>query len=149
MGSGSNTIGSLKAIYVLNELLRTLCGSLTAYLADARPWTQSDDRQLRAALDHLVADQQRYARRVSEAITAQGGRPEPGRFPMNFTAKHDLSLEYLLSEVIEGQKRDVSAIEHCAAQLEDIALLHSLAEEILGNARGHLEVLQETRNEQR
>ena len=63
-------MNAFEAIPVLNELLRILCRSLPAYLADAKPWAQSDDQQLRAALDHLVADQQRYARRVAEAITA-------------------------------------------------------------------------------
>ena len=137
---------SLQEIQSLNELLRILCRSLTAYLADARPWAQSDDQQLRVALDHLVADQQRYARRVSEAIAELGGRPDPGPFAMSFTAKNDLSLDYVLQEVTKAQQQDVSAIEHCATQLETVAALHSLAEEILGNARGHLEILQETLN---
>ena len=43
-----------------------------------------------------MADQQRYARRVTEAIAARGGRPDPGRFPMEFMAKNDLALEFLL-----------------------------------------------------
>jgi hypothetical protein len=143
MATGFQIMNSLQAIQVLNELLRVLCRSLPAYLADAKPWAQSDDQQLRSALDHLVADQQRYARRVTEAITEHGGRPEPGRFPMQYTAKNDLSLEFLRQEVIQQQEQDIFVIERCAAQLEDTSLLHSLAEEILGNARGHLDILKE------
>jgi hypothetical protein len=139
---------SLKTIRVLDELLRILCRSLPAYLSDARPWGQAGDQRLRSAFDHLVADQQRYARRVTEAIVECGGRPDPGRFPVSFTAKNDLSLEYLHRELIGQQERDVAAIERCAAQLEGIAPLHSLAEEILGNARGHLDVLRETMNDE-
>ncbi len=75
---------------------------------------------------------------VTEAITAHGGRPDPGRFAMHWTAKNDLSLGFLLQEVIDQQEQDVAAIEQCAAELEEIASLHALAEEILGNARGHL-----------
>ncbi len=132
-----------EVIPVLNELLRVLCRSLPAYLADAKPWAQSEDQQLRAALDHLVADQQRYARLVTEAITVHGGRPDPGRFAMHWTAKNDLSLGFLLQEVVTQQERDVAALEQCATALEEIAPLHALAEEILGNARGHLEILKE------
>lgn len=131
---------------VLNELLRILCCSLPAYLADARPWGHSEDRQLRAALDQLVADQHRYAHRLSEAITERGGRPDPGRFPTAFTAKHDLSLEFLRREVIRQQEQDITAIQRCAAELEGTASLHSLAEEILGNAKGHLDILKEMMN---
>ncbi len=135
-----------QAIPVLNELLSVLCRSLPAYLADAKPWAQSEDRPLHTALDRLVADQQRYARRVTEIIVEQGGRPDPGRFAMQFTAKNDLSLEFLRQEVILRMEQDVLTIERCAAQLEDIASLHSLAEEILGNTRGHLDILKETSN---
>ena len=99
-----------EVVLVLNELLRLLCRSLPAYLADAKPWAQSEDQQLRAALDHLVADQQRYARLVSDAIAAHGGRPDPGRFAMQWTAKNDLSLGFLVQEIIVEQERDVAAI---------------------------------------
>ena len=136
-------MNSLQAIQALDELLRVLCRSLPAYLADARPWARSENQPLRSALDHLVADQQRYARLVSEAITEQGGRPDPGRFAMNFTAKNDLSLEFLRQEVIHRQEQDILVVERCAARLEDVSSLHSLAEEILGNARGHLDILRE------
>ena len=134
---------AFETIPVLNRLLGLLCRSLPAYLADARPWTQSDNRQLRTALDQLVADQQRYARRVTEAITERGGRPDPGRFPTEFTAKNDLALEFLRREMIRRQQQDVAAIQQCAVELEGGASLHSLAEEILGNARGHLDILKE------
>lgn len=140
---------SFQAIRTLDELLTVLCRSLPAYLADAKPWTQSQNQQLREALDHLVADQRRYAHRVAEAITEYGGRPDPGRFPSEYAAKNDLSIDYLRPEIIEGQERDIATIEQCVARLEGIAPLHSLAEEILGNARGHLDILNQTMNDER
>lgn len=149
MGMGSDTLDTLEVVQVLNELLWLLCRSLPAYLADARPWTDSDDRQLRTALERLVADQQRYARRVDETIVSYGGRPDPGRFAMNLTAKNDLSLEFLRQEVINQQQQDIFRFERCAAEFENIPPLHALAEEILGNARGHLDILNETRKEER
>jgi hypothetical protein len=148
MTTDADRIETLKAIGALNELLRILCRSLPAYLADAKPWAQSANPQLRAALDRLVADQQRYARRLSEAITAGGDRPDPGRFPTQFTAKHDLSLEFLRQETLRRQEREILAIERCAAELEGIPPLHALAEEILGNAKGHLDVLKEMLNDE-
>ena len=131
----------LEAIQALNRLLRTLCRSLPMYLADAKPWVRSEDAKLQAAMCHLVADQQMYAKRLAEAIEGYGGRPDPGRFPAEFTAKNDLSLEFLLVELIEYQEQDVAVIEHCAAQLTGVPALHALADEILGNARGHLDVI--------
>jgi len=43
----------------------------------------------------------------------------------------------------------VAAIEQCATELEEVASLHSLADEILGNARGHLDILKEIVNSKR
>jgi hypothetical protein len=148
MGTRSDTMNSFKAIQVLNKLLSVLCRSLPAYLADAKPWARSNDQNLRAALDNLVADQRRYACRVDEAITEQGGRPDPGRFPMNFAAKNDLALGFLVQEIVAYQEQDISILERCAAQLEGISSLHALAEEILGNARGHMDILKEMTNDE-
>ena len=132
-----------EAIQALNRLLRTLCRSLPMYLADAKPWVRSEDAKLQAAMCHLVSDQQMYAKRLAEAIERRGGRPDPGRFPTEFTAKNDLSLDFLLSELVDYQEQSVFTIQQCAAQLEDSSSLHSLAEEILGNAKGHLDILKE------
>jgi len=135
-----------EVIQVLNRLLRTLCRSLAMYLADAKPWVRSEDTKLQAALNHLVADRQMYAKRLAEAVESRGGRPDPGRFSAEFTAKNDLSLEFLLIELIDDQEQDVAAIAHYAAQLSGDPALHALAEEILGNARGYMDILVEIAN---
>jgi bacterioferritin (cytochrome b1) len=134
---------SSEAVPALNQLLHIVCRALPMYLADAKPWTRCGQQPLRMALDHLVADRQRYAQRLAESIVQLGGRPDPGRFPTEFTGKNDLALEYLLPEVCAAQKEDVARIEDCALQLTGAPWLHSLAEEIHGNAVGHLEVLQD------
>ncbi len=137
-----DTMAPVRIVRILNELLGVLCRSLPAYLADADPWSVGENR-FRTALNHLAADQQRYAGLLSQAIVDHAGRPDPGRFPMSFTAKNDLSLAFLRREVIEHHERDIQAIERCVAQLDGVLPLRSLAEEILGNAKGHLEILQE------
>jgi hypothetical protein len=136
-------MNSLESIPPLNELLQVLCQSLPMYLADAQPWVQSGQEPLRAALDRLVADRRRYAQRVAEAVVAFGGRPDSGRFMTEFSAKNDLSLEFLLGEVIQSQEEDLAKIDRCVLQLSGEPSLHSLAEEIRGNVRGHLEILRE------
>jgi hypothetical protein len=132
-------------LQTLDELLGILSCSLPAYLADAKPWTPLSDRQqkLQAAIGRLAADQQRYAERVREAIVSLGGRPDPGRFPQSFAAKNDLSIEFLRREIVERQQHDIEAVARCAAALAETASLHALAEEILGNAEGHFDILKE------
>jgi hypothetical protein len=133
----------VEAIPVLNRLLQTLCGSLPMYLAGAKPWTQSDHSSLQSAFDNLVADQQHYAQRVAEAISELGGQMEPIHFPTEYTAKNDLSLDFLLQEIIDALQQDMASVEYCVAELNGSPSLHSLAEEIYGNTRGHLENMQE------
>ena len=126
---------------LLNRLLALLCRSLPAYLADARPWTgigaPRDPDAARPAGGRPAAI--RPPRRRGDRAT--GGRPNPGHFPTEFTAKNDLALDFLFREVVAHQEHDVAMIERCAAELETAPPLHALAEEILGNARGHFDVL--------
>jgi hypothetical protein len=134
---------SHQTIRLLEELFTILCRSLPAYLADAKPWSSSAAQGLRDELTRIVADERRYAKRTADAIIELGGQPDAGRFPDEFASKNDLSLDFLRDEIVERQQWNIAAIEHCAAQLESTAALHSLAEEILGNARGHLDILKE------
>jgi hypothetical protein len=138
----------IETIPVLNRLLDLLCRSLPAYLADVKTLGHPEGERVRTALHRLAADQQMYAQRVADAITQCGGRPNPGRFPTEFAAKNDLSIEFLLREIITCQDQDVVSIAQCVGQLEGASALHALAEEILGNAKGHRDILLEMMNDE-
>jgi hypothetical protein len=131
------------AIDVLNRLLRIICRSLSAYLEEARPWTSGDRPQLQTALARLAADQHVCARRVAQAIGEYGGQPEPGAFPLEFTGLNDAALDYLAAEIVQRLRGDVTALRRCAAELAGDPRARALAEEVLGNAEGHLDILQE------
>ena len=82
-----------------------------------------------------MADQQRYARRVAEAII-RAGRPARSRpLPHGVHGQERPALGVSLREVIDDSERDVRAIEQLRRRAEDEPALHALAEEILGNAR--------------
>jgi hypothetical protein len=131
---------------VLQQLLNLLCRSLPMYLQEAKPWTAGEPDAGQQALKNLAADQQEYARRVAQAIVAEGGQPAPGTFPIEFMSINDLSLDYLLRQAIDDQREDIATIERCAASLPATSPLRFLADEILGNARGHLEILEQSRD---
>ena len=133
---------------VLNRLLRVLYRSLPVYLAEVRPWGDKDGETAQV-VELVAADQLRLAQRVAEAIHAFGGRVEPGSFPVEFTSKHDLGLEYLLKVVVEHLRRDAAEVEACVAELACEPHLRSLAEEALGNTRGHLETLREMMHDEK
>ncbi len=95
------------------------------------------------ALADIVADQRLYCGRIAEAILQERGRFDSGDYPMEFTEYNMLSLDFLLTAMIRHQKQDIAAIERCVADLAGNMQYQVLAEEVLGNARGHLESLQE------
>ena len=107
------------------------------YLADAVPWMHAGDEKAKHA------DYRMYAGRISDLLLSRRKRFTFGEYPMVFTDTHDLSLDYLISELVDYQKQDVAAIEKCVVDLKTDAPSRVLAEEVLGNARGHLESLEE------
>src|SRR5262249_10499764 len=131
----------------LNRLLVILYRSLPMYLADAAPWTRPADEEAKKVLGHIVADYKKYAGRIAELLLERRHVLGFGEYPMAFTDTHDLSLDYLINELISYQKQDIGAIEQCGADLRTDLPAKALAEEILGNARGHLESLEELRKQ--
>jgi hypothetical protein len=136
-------MNAIESIPVLNQLFALLSSSLPMYLADVKTLAWPEGEPILAALGRLVADQRLYAQRVSEAITELGGRPNPGSFPTEFTSKNDLSLAFLLPIIIDSLCRTATTIEQSVGRLEGDATLHAMAEEILGNTKGHLDILVE------
>lgn len=124
---------------LLNRLLQTLFRSLPLYLADARPWVGRDGEELQSVLTSVALDYRSYIERLADTILDLGGPLEVVGFPTEFTDLHDLSVDYLLTRCIELQRRDVGTIECCVEGLLSGSAPRLLAEEVLGNARGHLE----------
>ena len=121
-----------------------LCRGLPQYLVEAKPWLQSDDAAFLAALRNLIADQRHYASRVAEAIVGARRPARPGAVsPWNTASVNDLSLDFLKKRILEQLREDYDALTHTAKQLADQHELHALVEEIVGNYRGHLEMLEE------
>ena len=128
-------------VSVLNRLLRILCRSLPMYLESAKPWSSGEDRAAIAALARLTADGRLLAQRVAEAILRHGGQPEPGPFPSEFAALNDVGLQFLLRRVVDSLQGDVEVVEHCVDELAVDAEAGALAEEVLGNLQGHVDLL--------
>jgi hypothetical protein len=141
-------MNAIESIPALNQLFALLSSSLPMYLADVKTLAWPEGEPVHAALGRLVADQRMYAQRVAEAIAERGGRPNPPRFPTEFAAKNDLSLAFLLPVIIDSLRQAVATIEQCVGRLESDAALHALAEEVLGNVKGHLDILVEMMNDE-
>jgi hypothetical protein len=136
-------MASLDSNTALNRLLVVIYRSLPLYLVDAVPWMHSGDEKAKHVLNSIVTDYRMYSSRIVDLLLSRRQRFSFGEYPMVYTDTHDLSLDYLISELIDYQKQDIAAIEKCVADLKTDPTAQSLADEVLGNARGHLESLEE------
>lgn len=128
---------------ILNRLIAIHARSLPVYLADAVPWVATQNAQAKDTVDMIAADQLLTVERLAEEVTAQGGIVSQGAFPMEFTGLHDLSMSYLLSEMVRRQAAEVVEIDELVQGLSSDASARPVAEEVLGAAKGHLESLGE------
>jgi hypothetical protein len=130
---------------VLNELLAMLYRSLPIYLHDAQPWHDRKCERAAQVVADIAAAQKELALRIARFILDSGGEPEPGVYPVEFSTAnwHFVALDYLLRPLVEHQSQLVRRIESCVARLSADRPARALAEEALGLAKGHLEVLQE------
>lgn len=128
---------------ILNRILVLHARSLPVYLSYARPDQLWKHPKVADVLDRIVADHQRMVDRLGTLILENHGVVNHGEFPMSFTALHDLSVEYLLNMLIDRQKRFVAVIEKLADQLTLAPYAQAAAREAVGEAKGHLENLEE------
>lgn len=130
-------------INVLNRLVAIHNRSLARYLTFASPaWHRGDDKA-RETLELIAADQEHYVDRFGEMVVDSGGMVDLGEFPIVYTGYHDLSFDWLLTKLIDGQQKIIAAIEGCVEALNLAPLHKAIAEESLGAAKGHLQNLEE------
>jgi hypothetical protein len=130
-------------IEILNRLLVLHERSLPVYLSYAPPHQLAADGKAKAVLDQIVVDQRRTIDRLGTIIIDSGGAADYGEFPMAFTSLHDLSLDYLLKLLIERQQKLITACERLTDLLNMAPYAQAAAREAVGEAKGHLENLQE------
>ena len=132
-------------IDALNRLVAIHNRSLPMYLNYASPMWHRGDEDARQTLEQIVAAQKATIARLGELILDMNGVVAPSSFPTVFTGYHDLSFEFLLTKLIAYQRRDMALIEECVGELTTMPIAKAVAEEALGEAQAHLEMLQELR----
>ncbi len=136
-------MSSPETIDSLNRVLAILERSFTQYMRFAKPYIPAGRENIRETVDEIVAGQDALAERVSHTIFEAGGLPDDGKFPIEFTDTHDLSIDYLIQEAIDCQKQDIVDLGQCVDALRLAPAAQSLASEALGMAKGNLETLED------
>jgi hypothetical protein len=129
---------SRKTLNAMNRLVAMHRHSLASYLNYASPTWHRGDEKARQTLAEIAVQQREAVDRLGEWIVEHDGLVNPGNYPMVYTAYHDLSFDFLLGKLIEHQQQDVADMEACAVQLDD-PVARELAQEVLGEAKAHLD----------
>lgn len=127
----------------LNRLLAIVSRSFPQYLQFSRPYVPPGHDYLIESLDSIVADQNALAERIGQILIDAHAPLRTGEFPMDYTDKHDLSIDYLVGVAVDFQDQDIAAICDIVEQLQTAPAAKALAEEGLGMAKGHLDSLRE------
>jgi len=127
----------------LNRVLAILERSFPQYLQYARPYVQAGREDVMETIAEIVVGQKALADRVCEMIDESGALPDTGKFPIEYTDTHDLSIDFLVDEAIGYQKQDIAQLAECTEALNLSPAAQSLAAEAVGMAKGHLESLEE------
>jgi uncharacterized coiled-coil protein SlyX len=141
--SAGVAVNQSKAIDALNRMLALHESSLPMYLAGVSTWVGPNGERVVAALNDIVADQQRVIERTVELLLDAAVPIRHGKYPMEFTDLHDLSVEFLIGRLVEQQREFLAAIKRYADDMSGDAEFAALAEEAIGLAQGHLESLEE------
>lgn len=127
----------------LNRLLAIHCSSLPMYMLDAGSWTSDapKDGELLRAIDNIVVGHKNLAQKIATTIMDLGGVVNTPTFPMEFTDMNFLSLDFMAREVLTLQIRDLAEIEKIVWNVSSNADAKAVAQEALGEAKAHLELL--------
>ena len=128
---------------ILNRLLILHERSLAVYLHYAAPEHIEKSPRIGEVMRQMAEDHLRTVDRLGTLILENHGAVDHGEFPMSFTSLHDLSPEYLLRLMTERQQKVIAAIEKLADMLSHAPYAQAAAREALGEAKGHLENLEE------
>lgn len=131
----------MMTVDVLNRLLAMHSRSLPTYLVSAPPWYPESDSNAMVALRHVAEDHALMVDRLGAEIMREHGAVKAGEFPMTYTDLHDLSIDFVLRQVVSELQGNLEEIQTCMDQLQNAPAAKALAEEALGATQGHLDNL--------
>jgi hypothetical protein len=126
----------------LNEILVTLHRSLPVYLSHAAPWVAYGNEEAHRVLARIVEEKEDHVHRLTELLDARRYTIGRGEFPMDYTSLHDVSLDFLIKQLIRDQRHEVQRIESCERRLAGDREARVLAAEVLETAQRHLRWLE-------
>lgn len=132
-----------KQFELLNQVAALHHRSLPTYLTYARPWVRSGSEANAAIIEDIAADHHDLVQRILRVLEADDRPVMLGDFPMDYTDLNDLSLDYILRELMHYERRLLKTLEEIASWMDRDQSSYLLVNTAIGMAMGHLENLAE------
>lgn len=132
-----------KQFELLNQVAALHHRSLPTYLTYARPWVRSGSEANAAIIEDIAADHHDLVQRILRVLEADDRPVMLGDFPMNYTDLNDLSLDFILQELMHYERRLLKTLEEIASWMDRDQSSYLLVNMAIGMAIGHLENLAE------
>jgi hypothetical protein len=134
--SNQNIINTLQRLFALQYR------SFTSYLRYGHPYHREADAETLEILNDITTDQMEICGKITELLDTFNQVPLPTDFPMVYTDSHDLSVDFLIADLIYYQKLDIEEIHKYISDLSECDDAKKIAEEALGREKAHLDTLQ-------
>ena len=124
----------------LSRLVAVLESSAAMYLADSGLATYPGPEDVRRGLADLAADHKRVLTRAAEILDEREVAAPRTRYPLSYSAWHDVDLGWMLPRLIDGLRKQLGELD-CIAAVPDDAAARDLAGDAAAATRRHLERL--------
>lgn len=122
------------------RLVAVLESSPAMYLADSRLETYPGPAEVRRGLAEIAADHRRVLGKAAEILAEREVAAPRARYPLAFSAWHDVDLGWLLPRVIDALRKQLGEFD-CIAAAPDDAAARDLAAEAAATTRRHVDRL--------
>jgi hypothetical protein len=127
---------------VLQNLLRRQERSLLQFIHEAYPWTKPGEEKLVQELKQLIHEEQEAAIKLANYLRRRRMLPYVGPFPMSYANLLFVSLDYLLPQLVEHERKELAQIGRDLHAVHDAEARHQV-QEILDLKQRHLKKLEE------
>lgn len=125
----------------LQTLLQLHSNSLLQYSASIRPWVPFRSRQSLESLQQMAAEQYAFYSKLLQEFTKHRQVPPPRRIDPRFATLHDVSLEFVLPQLVEAQNELIHRCRQLQSHAEPAEEFSPFFAEALALAERHREQL--------
>jgi len=128
----------------LCQLVASIQPSMLMYLGDSGIWSYPGPESVKLALADAVDDLKNVVERATTFLDErETAVPQKAAYPLSFTALHDIDLANLLPRVIEGLRRQFTALDALTGPAGTDAAAADLVADAKQSTRQHLDALEQ------